>query len=259
MQRDTVMDVICSKPGRIASGMGLGVLLVDDEYPGFPGDVRNASTFHYPVQFEIVEGIDIKALVYSDNRDACFEHILRATRRLERVGVRAIVGECGHFSFFQKRLAAETDLPVFISSMLQVPWAQQIIRPDQTVGLLVSHTDAVTPAHLAAVGIQPDSNFVLRGARNDGKCPAFDHLWVKALRDDPPRVSFAEAEEQFVAVALEFVQDVPNIGALVIECTGFPPFARAIQRSIDIPVLSFTTLMDFAYSVVVHRDFYGHV
>ena len=49
------------------------------------------------------------------------------------------------------------------------------------------------------------------------------------------------------------------MGAMVLECTGMQPFARAIQREIDIPIFSWGTLLDYAYSVVVHRDYYGHV
>lgn len=45
----------------------------------------------------------------------------------------------------------------------------------------------------------------------------------------------------------------------VLECIGFQPYARAIQREIDIPVFSWSTLLDYAYSVAAHRDFYGHV
>jgi len=49
------------------------------------------------------------------------------------------------------------------------------------------------------------------------------------------------------------------MGAMVLECTGFPPFARALQREIGIPIFSWGTLMEYAYSVVVHREYYGHV
>jgi hypothetical protein len=49
------------------------------------------------------------------------------------------------------------------------------------------------------------------------------------------------------------------MGAMMLECTGMQPFARAIQRKIDIPVFSWGTLLDYAYSVAVHRDYYGHV
>jgi len=55
------------------------------------------------------------------------------------------------------------------------------------------------------------------------------------------------------------VQQHAGIAALVLECTGFSPFARSLQREIDIPVFSWGTLLDYAYSVVVHRDCYGHV
>jgi hypothetical protein len=46
---------------------------------------------------------------------------------------------------------------------------------------------------------------------------------------------------------------------MVLECTGFQPFARALQRQIEIPIMSWGTMLDYAYSVVVHRDYYGHV
>jgi hypothetical protein len=48
------------------------------------------------------------------------------------------------------------------------------------------------------------------------------------------------------------------MGAMVLECTGFPPFARALQRELDISIFSWGTLLDYAYSVAVHRDYYGH-
>ncbi len=60
-------------------------------------------------------------------------------------------------------------------------------------------------------------------------------------------------------MAIDFFQEHPNMGAMVLECTGFPPFARALQKEIDIPIFSWGTLLDYAYSVVVHRDYYGHV
>lgn len=60
-------------------------------------------------------------------------------------------------------------------------------------------------------------------------------------------------------ISIAFYQSHPNMGAMVLECTGFPPFARALQREIDIQLFSWGTLLDYAYSIVVHRDYYGHV
>jgi hypothetical protein len=49
------------------------------------------------------------------------------------------------------------------------------------------------------------------------------------------------------------------MGAMMLECTGMQPFARAVQHQVDIPIFSWGTLLDYAYSVAVHRDYYGHV
>ena len=66
-------------------------------------------------------------------------------------------------------------------------------------------------------------------------------------------------EKDFVEVVTDFYNSHPNMGALVLECTGFQVFGRAVQRAIDIPVFSWGTLLDYAFAVTVHRDFYGHV
>ena len=103
------------------------------------------------------------------------------------------------------------------------------------------------------------SNYVVAGAEDDGACPEFDHLWVQGLQTDPPAAYYDKTEKEFLAVATQFYRSRPDMGAMVLECTGMQPFARALQRQIDIPVFSWGTLLDYAYSVAVHRDYYGHV
>jgi len=94
---------------------------------------------------------------------------------------------------------------------------------------------------------------------DDHRCMELDNLWTEGLRPDLPTANYDKAEAEFLEVAVEFYQAHPNMGAMVLECTGFPPFARALQRRIDIPIFSWGTMMDYAYSVVVHREYYGHV
>ena len=130
---------------------------------------------------------------------------------------------------------------------------------EKVVGILVARKDQLTQAHLEAVGIQPGSNYVITGAEDDGCCPEFEHLWYEPKRTDPPGAYYDKAEQEFLQVAVDFYRAHPNMGAMMLECTGMQPFARALQREIDIPILSWGTLLDYAYSVVVHRDYYGHV
>ena len=240
-------------------GMGLGIIILDDVYPGFPGDVRNASAYPFPIQYEIAEDVDIRALVVEDDKSPCLEPVKRAAKKLESMGCRAIAAECGYFAFFQKDIAGHVDVPVFMSSLLQVPFAQQFIGPEKVVGILVAERCYLSDAHLEAVGIKIDSNYVIAGAEDDYDCPEFEHLWSQSNRTDPPGAIYEKAEKEFLAAASDFYRKNPNMGAMVLECTGFPPFARALQREIDIPIFCWGTLLDFVYSVVVHRDYYGHV
>jgi hypothetical protein len=238
--------------------MGLGIILLDDVYPGFPGDVRNASAYPFPIQYEIVIGVDIKKLVVDEDKTACLPPLIRVAQKLEKMGCRAIAAECGYFAYFQREIAASVKVPVFMSSLLQVPLAQQLIAADRVVGILMANSTYLTDYHLESVGISLGSNYVIGGAMDDGRCVEFDHLWTQDLRTSPPAADYARAESEFLSVAVEFFRKYPEMGAMVLECTGFPPFARALQREINIPVFSWGTLLDFAYSIVVHRDYYGH-
>ena len=210
MLRDIYIDQIYARKQTKAYGMGLGIMLLDEVYPGFPGDLRNPSAYPYPIQYEIMEGLNCRNIGWSKGDDSVLlPPILRAAKKLESLGCRAILAECGFFSYFQPMVAGAVDVPVFMSSLLQIPLIQQVIGPKKSVGIFCATSGNMTPAHLKHVGVAPDSNY--------------------------------------------------HIGALMLECTGFQPFARAIQREVDLPVFSWATLMDYAYSVVAHRDFYGHV
>jgi hypothetical protein len=257
--RDPAIQRIHARPNQCCYGMGLGIIILDDVYPGFPGDVRNASAYPFPIQYEIAEGVDIKQLVRGDQKEELLEPVLKAARKLERMGCRGIAAECGYFAWFQKEIADAVTVPVFASSLLQVPLAQTIIGNDKVVGILVAEGDQLHDRHLTSAGVRLGTNYVVHGAKDDGKCPQFDSLWTKDLRPDIPTATYSEAEQDIVSVAMAFATAHPSMGAMVLECTGFQPFARAIQREIGMPVFSWSTLLDYAFSISAHRDFYGHV
>ncbi|MEJ2025648.1 MAG: aspartate/glutamate racemase family protein, partial [Deltaproteobacteria bacterium] len=167
--------------------------------------------------------------------------------------------ECGYFAYFQKDVAGFVDVPVFMSSLLQVPFIQQIIGPQKYVGIVCAQKRFLTRKHLENVGIDPDSRVLIAGAQDEYYCTEFDNLWDPEKRPDCPEVYYDKAEDQMVHTCRDFVNANPGIGALMLECTGMQPFARAVQRAVDLPVFSWGTLLDYAFSVVAHRDYYGHV
>ncbi len=257
--RDRDLNLIRGK-GHACYGMGLGVMLLSDTYPGSPGDLRNASAFPYPVQYEVAD-VSAKTVVVGDKseREACVPQIIEAAKKLQSMGCKAITAECGFFSFFQKEIAGALDVPVFMSSLLQVPFIQQVIGPKKSVGIVCVTRWALTDDHLANVGIDLNSNYVITGGTDDNNCTEFENLWVADVRPNPPEAYYDKTEEQMLTMCRRFVKENPNIGALMLECTGMQPFARSVQRELGLPVFSWGTLMDYMYSVVVHREYYGHL
>jgi hypothetical protein len=117
------------------------------------------------------------------------------------MGCRAIAAECGYFSWLQEQLSNAVDVPVFASSLLQIPLAQTLAGTNKVVSILVAEANQLHDRHLTSVGVRPGSNYVVHGAKDDGKYPQFDSSWTKDLRPDVPTANYAMAAQDIVAVA----------------------------------------------------------
>ena len=50
-------------------------------------------------------------------------------------------------------------------------------------------------------------------------------------------------------LATKMVKENPDIGAVVLECTEFPPYAHAIQQAIRLGVWDFVTMTNFMHAL----------
>lgn len=258
MNRDLGINQIYARKNNKIYGAAIGIMLVDEVYPGFPGDLRNPSAYNFPIQYEVMEGLNCYNVAWNKADDEfLLPSILKAAKKLEDIGCKAILAECGYFAYFQQLVAGEVDIPVFMSSLLQIPLIQQIIGPKKSVGIFCATSPGLTDKHLQNVGVDLNSNYHIKGAMDDGGCPQFVSLWDETRRPEIPTSNYLKAEEDIVNSCKEYVKQYPDIGALMLECTGFQPFARSIQREVQLPVFSWATLIEYAYSIVNHRDFYG--
>ena len=55
---------------------------------------------------------------------------------------------------FQKEIADAVSIPVFLSSLIQVPMVHCMLKQNQKVGILTAKKNSLTPEHLAAVGAE---------------------------------------------------------------------------------------------------------
>ena len=208
----------------------------------------NPATFGFPTLHRVIKGVSLQRLL--DRDPAILEVLIEAGQELERAGAWGLATGCGFFVIFQDQAAGALNIPVFLSSLIQVPFVQQTIGPGAAVGVLTAHSGRLTADHLRAAGADPKTTLVL-GLEDR---PAFaEGVLVSGGRYDREAM-----EEEIVARARELAgreMGVRPVRALVFECTNLPPFARAVQEAVGLPVYDSTTLARSVHRAVFRDEF----
>ena len=235
--------------GTNLSGIPIGILCLETYYGRPPGHIRNASTFRFPVMYRIVKGATAKRVVKQADAEL-LDPFIEAGRELEQEGVMAITGSCGFLALFQDKLADSVNIPVFTSSLIQIPLVHRMLRRNQLVGILTASKSTLTDAHLKAVG----AGEVPVCVAGMDEQPEFCEVVIEGRRND---LDLRRLGEEVLAVVGRMAEIHPEMGALVIECTDLPPFAHLIQQKINIPVFDIVTLTNMVYESLNRRPFKG--
>ena len=230
------------KGGRGNYGEAVGILTLDTVFPRIPGDVGNATTFDFPVRFSVVRRASPKRVVHEQD-PALLKPFVEAAQELEAAGCRTITTTCGFLALFQKEMAAAVGVPLFTSSLLQVPIVYRMLRPGQVIGILTAHSDAMNPRVLEAVGADGVPH-VVGGSQ---VAPDFYNVFVQN-RD---WIDTDQCESQLVALATGMIEAHPQIGAFVCEGTNFSSWGRAIQQATRRPFFDIVTMTRWVYDAVV--------
>ena len=239
-------EVLIPNERRIA-GNAIGILLLDVLCPMLPGDVANASTFNFPVCYKILEGVTAERVFRAD--PSVLAEVINGGKELEKQGIRAIVADCGFFGNYQREVAAALDIPVFLSSLLQIPLISRALKPSQKVGVICADSTSLKPGLLSACGVDDPSAIVVAGAqdlpesKNIGLCTG--------------QYNSAKIEQELVSLASKLVKDNPDIGAILLECSDMPPYSWSIQKSVNLPVFDFITMINWIHDAAVRRPFAG--
>lgn len=225
----------------------IGIICLDTSFTKIPGHIRNPTTFDFPVMYQVVEGATPERVVtQSDPR--LLEPFIDAARELQARGAAAITGACGFLVIFQRQLADAVNVPLYASSLIQVPMVSRMIRADQTVGLLVAKKSTLSTRHLAAIGA--DSVPVCVVGMDDQ--PEFREVMMEAKRNE---LDVDRLEREVLSQVDELAVANPSMGALVIECTDLVPFAHAIQARLGLPVFDIVTLTEMVHQSLTRRPY----
>ena len=127
------------------------------------------------------------------------------------------------------------DIPVFTSALLQVKSLADVLPKGKCVGILTANSNSLGEKHIRGVGIEQVEK-VVYGMENT--------YFHDAIVGNLPDRDESKTEACVVEVALKMLREHPEVGAIVLECTNMPPYARAISSATGLPVFDIITMAD---------------
>ncbi len=233
-----------ARGGTTTYGEDVGILMLDTLFPRLRGDIGNATTFSFPVSYLTVRGAS-PARVVKEGDPSLLAPFIEGARELERRGCGAIATSCGFLALFQDALASSVGIPVFTSSLLQIPLLSRVFGAGGRIGVMTARAASLTGRHFAQCGA---AEVPLAVAGMDSS-PEFSKVFLEeqgqpaSLSLDPER-----ARAELAAAAAKLVAEWPDIRAVVLECTNMPPFRDAIQEACGKPVYDVVTLVEYVHS-----------
>ena len=213
--------------------MPLGVLMLDTAFPRFVGDIGNPQSHAGPVLFEVVRGATVDKVVPAKAPPLIDDFVAAGERLIARGATRITTG-CGFLVLNQAELARRLDVPVATSALLLIPTLTRLLPAGKRLGVLTFSGADLTPAHFVAAGAPADTP--VEGVAQDG-------VFQKAIYEQPCEDSVAAREAEVVATARRLVSRHPDIGAILFECTNFPPHRAAVEQATGLPVYDVFTLI----------------
>lgn len=227
----------------------IGVLCLDTSFTKIPGHIRNPATFDFPVAYRVVEQATPDRVVnQADPR--LVQPFIDAARELQAAGASAITSACGFLVIFQRELVAAVTVPLYTSSLIQLPLVHRMLRPGQKVGLLVASKRSLTRRHLEAIGGE-SVPVCVAGMEDQSE---FGEVFLRGERDE---LDVGRLRREVLNEAERLAAANPGLGAIVVECTDLAPFSQAIRERLGVPVFDIVTLTEMVHSGLTYRHFDG--
>ena len=133
-------------------------------------------------------------------------------------------------------MADALDVPIYLSSLVQLPTITTGLGKGLKVGVLCADGPSRTPEIFKNCGADP-SRCVVKGLEDQPQISAI-------VKSDRGSFDNEALGREIVEGALNLVRGHPEIGAVLLECSDMPPYASEVQRSINLPVYDFITLIN---------------
>lgn len=222
------------KGGINICGLTMGVISLESYFPKPAGHIKHPASFDFPILYKTVQGATIDRLIREQDPEL-LKPFIETAQELEREGVKAITGSCGFLALHQKEIADAVSVPVFMSSLIQVPLVSRFLKRGQKVGVVVANSEALTEAHLKGVGIS-DEPIVIAGMQHQ------QQFAEVILRGDTKDLNMELFEEELTFVVQSMLDENPEVAAIVLECTDLSHFAPKLQNKFNLPIFDLSSL-----------------
>lgn len=222
----------------------LGILMLDTRFPRVPGDIGNPQTWDFPVQYAVVAGASPQAIVCDDTAPFVSAFIEEG-KRLVAQGCTGIATTCGFLALIRPQLAQALGVPVAASALEQAAQIQATLAPDRQVGIITISKDSLSPAHLESAAVPNGCAIVGMDAT----------AFARSILENRADLDVERARIELVAAGHKLIQDAPQTGAILLECTNMVPYAADLRRATGLPVYSIYTYLNWFYQSLNPRVF----
>ena len=203
-----------------------------------PGNSTNPESFEFPLKYARIKGANIHTILENPCQKVLQSMISEACK-MEEQGIKAITTSCGFNAVFQRELADSVRIPVFTSSLMQIPLVQNMIGKNRTIGVMTAKKSALSEQHLENAGVNKQIPLLIQGLE---VCTEWNKIFTSPDQD----IKISQVEKDIISSACAMMK-LSDIGAFVLECTDLPPFSNAIRKATGLPVFDFVTLTNFVY------------
>lgn len=247
---EEVIVIYHARKGQTSSGEAIGILLLDSSVPFIPGDVANATTYDFPVRFQKVPGFTVARAI--GKGPTIYDRLYSAAVDLIDQGVRAVTGDCGFMALHQSRLVRELPVPVFLSSLLQIPFIFSIIGDHKKIGVITADSRGLDNNLLSKLNIAETNRLVIEGL--EGR----KHFYQFAI-EESGMLDSSKVEAEVIAAGQAIMDRETAVKAILLECSLLPPYAAALAQAVQVPVFDYINMINYVYSAVVKKRCSGYL
>jgi Asp/Glu/hydantoin racemase len=233
--------------GKSVYGAVLGILMLEARFPRIHGDIGNATTWSFPVQYRVVKGASPNKIVRNDPMELV-DQFIDAAQELVDAGCDGISTNCGFLALTQDRLSEAISVPVATSSLMQIPLVQAMLPKGKKVAVLTISKETLTPQHLIAAGVNDPADIPIFGT--DG-----GRALTRCILDDHEMIDFHDCRLDMLGAARAIADSDHDIGAIVLECTNMTPYAYDVRKATGLPVFSMLSFINWFHQGLIPQRF----